>query len=241
FHNGLEEEFFQPGFSFQKIVRDPYRIAYCGHPTKGLDASIGILNLLRKREKRFHLHVFGGNGLYGAKDVEMDEKEGVTFRGTIGQLPLARELQRCTFDLHLQERLEPFGITLIEAMRAGCVALASPVGAYPEIVQNGRDGFLIPGNCLSPETQQMAADLILELDRRPEWIKYIRSNAVKTPLNWDILAQAWAGHWEWMLKDQTRLPPLSHLSVCKQCGEYSWLPLADGYHCTHCGFYERVL
>ncbi len=124
-------------------------------------------------------------------------------------------------------------------MRAGCVALASPVGAYPEIVQNGRDGFLIPGNCSSLEAQQTAADLILELSQRPEWMKYIQSNAVKTPLNWDTIAQAWAGHWEWMLNG-SQLPHLGPVCACKQCGETSWLPLADGYHCTHCGFYERT-
>src|SRR5215211_463528 len=83
FHNGLEEKFYQPGFIFEKPSRDPYRIGYCGHPSKGLDESIAVLNLLRREDKRFHLHVFGGNGLYGAKDTKMEEKEGVIFRGTI--------------------------------------------------------------------------------------------------------------------------------------------------------------
>ena len=40
---------------------------------------------------------------------------------------------------------EPFGLVMIEALLAGCPVIASPRGAAPEIVENGRTGFLAEG------------------------------------------------------------------------------------------------
>ena len=39
---------------------------------------------------------------------------------------------------------EGLGIALIEAMAAGCVCVASNTGPIPEVVQNGKDGVLVP-------------------------------------------------------------------------------------------------
>jgi glycosyltransferase involved in cell wall biosynthesis len=40
------------------------------------------------------------------------------------------------------ERVEHFGITLVEAMSAGCVPIVYGGGGYKEVVDNGRNGFL---------------------------------------------------------------------------------------------------
>lgn len=40
------------------------------------------------------------------------------------------------------EKVEHFGITLVEAMSAGCVPVVYGAGGYKEIVKNGKDGFL---------------------------------------------------------------------------------------------------
>jgi glycosyltransferase involved in cell wall biosynthesis len=37
---------------------------------------------------------------------------------------------------------EPFGTTIYEAMAAGCIAIASSIGGSPEIIDNGKTGFL---------------------------------------------------------------------------------------------------
>jgi len=39
---------------------------------------------------------------------------------------------------------EGLGIALIEAMAAGCVCVATDTGPIPEVVQNGKDGILVP-------------------------------------------------------------------------------------------------
>jgi glycosyltransferase involved in cell wall biosynthesis len=40
---------------------------------------------------------------------------------------------------------EPFGLVMIEAALAGCPVVAYPLGAAPEIVEDGRTGFLVGG------------------------------------------------------------------------------------------------
>lgn len=95
-------------------------------------------------------------------------------------------------------------MTVIEAMRAGRIVLASPVGAYLEIVTHGKNGFLIPGDPLGVPTRRVAVSLILELVRNPEYSDYLRRNALQTPLSWDQVARTWEGHWEWALSAATR-------------------------------------
>ncbi len=40
------------------------------------------------------------------------------------------------------ERVEHFGITLVESMSAGCVPIAYAAGGYKEIIDNGKNGYL---------------------------------------------------------------------------------------------------
>jgi glycosyltransferase involved in cell wall biosynthesis len=56
---------------------------------------------------------------------------------------------------------EPFGLTAIESMACGTPVIARPVGALPEIVRQGRDGFL------GRDAAEMAAGLegIGQIDR----------------------------------------------------------------------------
>ena len=220
--------------------RSPFSLLYAGHPSKGLETAIAILRSLRETDQRFHLHVYGDAGLWGETGQDPLPESGITFHGTIGQRQLAREIQGCSFCINLQHRQEPFGMVVIEAMRAGCIVLVSPVGAFPEIVTHGQDGFLVPGDPLEEPTRRAAVSLILEMVRNPEYAVYLRRNAVQTPLSWDQVARTWEGHWDWVLSAATReaTPFNSVLGNCAEC-RGAWLPLADGLHCTRCGNYQR--
>lgn len=242
-YNGVEQSFYRRSWFDRRDRRDPYRLLFSGHPDKGLDAALGVLWLLRERDARFELHIYGGDGLYGAKDKNPTSLPGTHYHGTVGQRELYRELKRSGFALNLQARLEPFGIALAESMAAGCIVLASPVGAYPEIIRHGYDGFFIDGVHTARETQERAADLIWGLVRQPELADYVRKNAQAMPWDMETLARAWEGHWDWALS-RTEAPAdprrYAWAAGCPECGGAP-LPLADGYHCTECGLYHRDL
>ena len=50
---------------------------------------------------------------------------------------------------------EGFGLTIIEAMSSGAAVLASEAGAWPEVVREGTDGYVVPVNDLSAVVDKM--------------------------------------------------------------------------------------
>lgn len=222
------------------IRRDPFRLVYTSHPSKGLESAIAVLRFLRDEDRRFELHVFGGNELWGGQDQPPEPEPGIVYHGKVGQRRLSWELRRSGASIHLQAIEEAFGISLIESMASGSIVVASPVGAYAENIRHGYDGFLIPGNHEDSSVRLRTAALILELTRRPDFAGYVRRNAQSAPFDWSIIARAWQGHWRWLLKDPSSRRPIFTDELCTGCsGEL--LPLADGYHCVRCGLYARSI
>ncbi|ALO35768.1 glycosyl transferase family 1 [Colwellia sp. MT41] len=51
---------------------------------------------------------------------------------------------------------EGFGLTILEAMSSGAAVLASEAGAWPEVIRQGIDGYVVPVNDLVAVTDKMA-------------------------------------------------------------------------------------
>jgi mannosyltransferase len=51
---------------------------------------------------------------------------------------------------------EGFGLTILEAMSSGSAVLASEAGAWPEVVRQGVDGYVVPVNDLAAVTDKMS-------------------------------------------------------------------------------------
>ncbi len=231
-YRGVEESYFKP-----HSTRDPYSLVYFGHPEKGLDDALSILRILRKSEPRFNLHVFGGYGLWGDTETSIPPEPGLVDHGLIGQKKLIPLLQKMSFSLNLQAIQEGFGLAVCESMRAGCIVLASRVGAYPEVIRHGYNGFLIDGVHTAIHTHAKSAQLILDLIKQPDFLGYVRQNAVHTPFSWRDIAKAWQGHWDWVL---SQAGTSSTFIPCSKCTG-TLIPLADGFHCVDCGHYQPSL
>jgi glycosyltransferase involved in cell wall biosynthesis len=237
--NGVPEPPWRPRLPWLRPAgRDPFRLVYTGHPAKGLGAALELLRLLRSEERRFELHVFGGPRLWGQEETPFAPPEGVVWHGLVGQRELGAALRRATFAIHLQGIADGFGIALAEAMAAGCIAVASRIGAYPELIRDGYDGFLIDGPHEAAETLARAARLILGLARAPELAAVVRRNAGASPLRWSTVARAWMGEWDRVLGGKSER--WEALGDCPECGGGAYA-LADGYHCPGCGRFSRDL
>jgi len=216
--------------------RDPYSLVYFSHPSKGLEAALAVLRILRAGQPRFHLHVFGGNALWGGDDGELSEP-GVTYHGTRGQTEVFGYLRRSNFSLHLQAREEPFGMVVTESMSQGCIPIASAVGAFPETIQHGKTGYLVPGDHNTEPVHRKAADLILKAVQAPDYSNYIRQNGQNIPWTWENQARVFSAHWDWALEKKGAIEQDNGRS-CPVCGG-GWLLAPDGYHCLHCGRYSQ--
>jgi len=212
--------------------RHPFRLIYTSHPSKGLATALQVLDRLRARDPRYHLWVFGGDALYGGRDTSPPPHPGVTYMGTQGQPRVLRALERSAVALLLQDRPEPFGMVLTEAMYYGAIPVASPVGAYSEIVRHGWNGILVPGDHRSEAVRSEAAEWIHRLTQRPDWAATIRRHAGRIPWDWDTQARVWADHWAWALRGEGRW----EARPCPACGG-RLLRTADGPHCVACGRY----
>lgn len=217
-------------------ARNPFRLIYTGHPTKGLEAAVGVLRILRRADRRFELHIFGGTRLWGEEDAPPSREPGVIYHGLVGQPRLLHEMQRSSVALHLQSIQEGSSLALVQAMAAGCIVMASPVGANVEPIESSRNGFLIRGDHMAQEIWERVAELILQLVRTPEYAEYVRLNARAIPWTWDRMATVWTQYWDWLLGGRQSEAADNGQTRCSECGG-RWLAIADGYHCTRCGYY----
>ncbi len=184
-------------------------------------------------DKKFELHVFGGNRLWGGPEEGGGGEPGLVYHGLLGQRELANKLMQCGFALYLQTRPEPFGIAVAEAQAAGCVTIASAVGAHPEIIESGATGFLLDGDPANESVRQRAAGIIAMANADPLFAAGMSRRAQVAPLDWDTLAASWEQLW----RSGKKAPTVSGPS-CNQCGG-KWMLLADGHHCGSCSYYSR--
>lgn len=215
--------------------RDPYQLVYFSHPSKGLETALAVLAELRRAEPRFHLEVAGGARLWGDADATPARADGVRDHGLLGQRALVLLLLRSTYALQMQDREEPFGLSVVEAMRAGLVVLASPVGALPELITDGVNGVIVRCDHHLTESRREAAERILWLHMHPEVRSEIGGRARAWALDTDTLARAWTQDWQRRIGEADPPP-----AICLHCGGIAWR-LVDGDHCTACSRFARVL
>jgi len=125
-------------------------------PWKGQDTAIEALRLLCAQGIDAHLLLIGSakfvaratrfdNEAYvaslRARIVEAGLEDRVSWLGERQDVP---ELVRALDILLLPSWEEPFGRALIEAMALGVPVIATDVGGPPEILTDGREGYLVP-------------------------------------------------------------------------------------------------
>ncbi|MGC8512504.1 MAG: glycosyltransferase family 4 protein [Acidimicrobiales bacterium] len=129
---------------------------------KGFDLLLDAFNLIRSDHPGVHL-VVGGSG---SKLEDLRRLAGrlglsdrVHFPGRLSRYEVAQVLTSATVFV-MPSRLEPFGIVVLEAWRAGTAVIATSIGGPPEFVSDGADGLLVDPH----DTRQLADALARLLD-----------------------------------------------------------------------------
>ena len=145
-------------------------------PWKGQHTAIEALRILLDEGVRAQLLLIGSakftarstrfdNEAYVARLERLVSESGlddhVSFLGEREDIP---ELVRALDVLLLPSEAEPFGRALLEAMALEVPVLATNVGGPPELVRDGREGYLLPPD--EPAAWARAARRILESPHR---------------------------------------------------------------------------
>lgn len=69
----------------------------------------------------------------------------VRFVGAVGPAERNRLLGGARALLHLVSFAEPFGLSVVESLATGTPVIATPLGSMPELIRNGKTGFLVSG------------------------------------------------------------------------------------------------
>ncbi|MGN1063346.1 MAG: glycosyltransferase family 4 protein [Alphaproteobacteria bacterium] len=145
-------------------------IGTCGRdsPVKGYDTLLKALGELKKRHLPFHCLVAGQTGeKYRALTYELGIGEDVTFLGWIDD----KDSFYGQLDIYVSaSTLEPFGLTLIEAMMREKAVIATDCDGPKEILTDS-SGLLIPRH-----NPIALADALQELITNPKKRAYLAQN-----------------------------------------------------------------
>lgn len=134
-------------------------------PQKGLDLLLKAFNSCQRQD--LHLTIIGDNVVGGGVKIEKKNTDRVTFLGWIPHDKLTSYYSACDVVI-MPSRWEAFCLVAIEAMKYGKAVIVSNRGALPELIEDGKNGFVFNFE----KTEQ----LIEILERlRPEDLQVISS------------------------------------------------------------------
>lgn len=177
------------------------RIFSCGrlNPTKGHDHLIQAIGLLRDQGIDVELRVAGGDDyaqathrqLLEAMIDELKLHERVTLLGAVSEEIVRRELEEAHV-FALASRRDELGVATMEAMAMSLPVVISRTGGVPEMVEDGKDGLLVP-----PENPSAMAAAITRVLRDPQLARTLGAAAkrrVQERFHSGVSAQALMRH-----------------------------------------------
>jgi len=188
-HNGVDLKDFKPWYGL--IRRNPYGIVFASHPIKGLDQVLRLIRALREEiSPHFFLDVYGGYQLWGLDGPPVDiSTDGASFKGIIPQPQLIRRLFSYNFMINIYDLPEGFGLIYPQALKAGVVCLASNVGGVSEVIQDGRNGFLLNWPSETESVLNEVKQRIAYLLKERAYLNRIRKNAMSYNRGWEEVAR----------------------------------------------------
>ncbi len=142
-HNGVDTNLFEPhknGYDGKLTIANMGRLEEWKGQHIFLKAAAGLI----KNHINLRFMIIGsGSREKALKDLaeELNIKEFVEFKGFVEDVPCL--LKDIDILVHSAIEPEPFGRVIIEGMAAGIPVIATDVGGPKEIIEDGKDGFLV--------------------------------------------------------------------------------------------------
>ena len=136
-YNGIDPQYFTLNESPEDYLLYFGRI----HPHKGAKKAIAIAQQTHRR-----LIIAGliqEQGYYDEHVAPHVDGEHITYVGNVGPTERDQLLGNAAALLHPISFAEPFGLSVAESMFCGTPVIAFALGAMPELIQDGKTGFLV--------------------------------------------------------------------------------------------------
>ncbi|MBM6693102.1 glycosyltransferase family 4 protein [Bifidobacterium pullorum subsp. saeculare] len=180
-YNGVDIDRFTPIFTHQRIEKI-FKLIYVGRliEPKGVQNTLKALTLLPQKIK-YEFKIVGDGPYRNQLETFAKDKNlsNVHFLGERRDIP--ELLQAAEYFVHVPEWEEGFGITIVEAMATGLICVCRGIGAIPEIIAAGKNGFLV-----SDDPYQIANSLTAIFNKTEEEKRMIKENARKRALDFSI-------------------------------------------------------
>jgi glycosyltransferase involved in cell wall biosynthesis len=129
------------------------------HPDKGV---VEAIELARASGRSLIIAgIIHDQAYFDSKIAPQIDGDQIRYVGSLGPEERDRVLGGARALVHLINFKEPFGLTMIEAMACGTPVIARGLGSVPEVVADGRSGFIVEG----PDQALEAVSRVDELDR----------------------------------------------------------------------------
>ena len=129
------------------------------HPDKGVWEALEIAKACHK--KLLLAGIIQDKAYYQKLIAPRLDRDQATYVGSVGPVQRNELLGKASALLHPIHFNEPFGLSVIESMACGTPVIAFNKGSMPELIENGKNGFLV-------ETVQQAIEAVAhiqEIDR----------------------------------------------------------------------------
>ncbi|MHC5111764.1 MAG: glycosyltransferase family 4 protein [Planctomycetota bacterium] len=138
-HNGIEVE----QFPFEREKEDYLLFAGRLSPEKGPDKAIKVARAAGRRLLLAGMVEGQHQDFFDTEVKPYVDGHNVEYLGLLSQAELAPVYRKAACVLFLINWCEPFGLVAVEAQASGTPLIATRVGALPEIIQEGKTGFVV--------------------------------------------------------------------------------------------------
>lgn len=150
-----------------KKEKTPFSLVQVCHliPQKKVDVTIRAFAAIQKQHPNATLTIVGQGGQRQVLEQLCEElgiSHAVRFLGEIPNSDVLQEMSKAQFFVMPSVR-EGFGIVYLEAMACGCVVIGTEGEGIADLVESGKNGFLVP-----PDNAEAIAQVIERCDAEPE-------------------------------------------------------------------------